>query len=146
MPHMDGRPPGVVWDYDRAELVADGVVHAAGVGLATVGIFALVVLASDLTRFAERMSVLVYAVSLLAVLSISAAYNMWPVSRAKWLLRRFDHAAIYLLIAGTYTPFLTQIKSGPVSAGLFVAVWGTALIGIALKLALPGRFDRLSIG
>jgi hemolysin III len=70
---------------------------------------------------------------------------MWPVSPTKWVLRRFDHSAIYLLIAGTYTPFLAQMKSVLASVGLGVGVWLSALIGIALKLALPGRFDRLAV-
>jgi hypothetical protein len=52
------------------------------------------------------------------MLALSAAYNMWPVSPAKWVLRRFDHSAIYLLIAGTYTPFLAQMKNVLASAGL----------------------------
>ena len=51
--------------------------------------------------------------ALLTVLSVSCAYNLWPISRAKWVLRRFDHAAIYLLIAGTYTPFLAQLDDRP---------------------------------
>jgi hemolysin III len=71
---------------------------------------------------------------------------MWPVSPWKWLLRRFDHSAIYLLIAATYTPFLLQLKGNTVTAGLLVAVWATAAVGIVLKLFLPGRFDRLSVG
>jgi hemolysin III len=79
------------------------------------------------------------------MLALSAAYNMWPVSPAKWILRRFDHSAIYLLIAGTYMPFLAQMKSALVSAGLGAGVWLSAVIGMALKLALPGRFDRLAV-
>ena len=47
---------------------------------------------------------------LLAMLVLSATYNLWPVSRAKWVLRRFDHSAIYLLIAATYTPFIAEIE------------------------------------
>jgi hemolysin III len=79
------------------------------------------------------------------MLAFSAAYNMWPVSPAKWVLRRFDHSAIYLLIAGTYTPFLVQMKNVLASASLGIGVWLSAVIGMALKLALPGRFDRLAI-
>jgi hemolysin III len=82
---------------------------------------------------------------LLLMLALSAAYNMWPISPAKWVLRRFDHSAIYLLIAGTYTPFLAQTKNVLGSAGLGLGVWLSAAIGMALKLALPGRFDRLAI-
>jgi hemolysin III len=79
------------------------------------------------------------------MLGLSAAYNMWPVSAAKWFLRRFDHSAIYVLIAGTYTPFLAQIKIGLASAGLTIGIWSVAALGIVLKLLLPGRFERLSI-
>ena len=64
---------------------------------------------------------------------------------AKWVLRRFDHSAIYLLIAGTYTPFLMQMKNVLASASLSIGVWLSAGIGMALKLALPGRFDRLAV-
>ena len=59
----------------------------------------------------EVTPILIYVIGLVMMLALSAAYNMWPVSPAKWVLRRFDHSAIYLLIAGTYTPFLAQMKS-----------------------------------
>ena len=60
------------------------------------------------------------------------------------MLRRFDHSSIYLLIAGTYTPFIWQMQS-EIMPILLVVVWLTAAAGIALKLFWPGRFDRLSI-
>jgi hemolysin III len=81
---------------------------------------------------------------LLLMLALSAAYNMWPISPAKWVLRRFDHSAIYLLIAGTYTLFLAQTKNVLGSVSLGLGVWLSAAIGMALKLALPG-LDRLAI-
>jgi hemolysin III len=61
------------------------------------------------------------------------------------MLRRFDHSAIFLLIAGTYTPFITQMKASVESWVLFVGVWLTSMLGIALKILFPGRFDRLSV-
>ena len=70
---------------------------------------------------------------------------MWPVSPVKWVLRRFDHSAIYLLIAGTYTPFVGHMKNALASGGLGIGVWLSAAIGMALKLALPGRFERLAV-
>jgi hemolysin III len=79
------------------------------------------------------------------MLVFSAAYNMWPVSPVKWVLRRFDHSAIYLLIAGTYMPFLGQMKNALVSAGFGIGIWLSAAVGMTLKLALPGRFDRLAV-
>jgi hypothetical protein len=65
----------------------------------------------------EIAPILVYVIGLVTMLALSAACNMWPVLPAKWVLRRFDHSAIYLLIAGTYTPFLAM-KNVLASAGL----------------------------
>ncbi|WP_237050259.1 PAQR family membrane homeostasis protein TrhA [Microvirga ossetica] len=133
------------WDYDTKELIADGIVHAVGVMVGIVSIIALVILAAPVVGAWEFTSILVYGTGLLTVLTISALYNLWPVSPVKWLLRRFDHSAIYLLIAGTYTPFITQMKANVESSLLLVGVWLTSMVGIALKLKFPGRFDRLSI-
>jgi hemolysin III len=142
----DGRPLALRRNYDRAELIADGVVHAIGVALGLAGAVALLVLAAQRADdAAEFAAIAIYAAGILAVLGTSAAYNMWPISRTKWLLRRFDHACIYVLIAGTYTPFITQLKNGLVATLLFAGVWATALLGAGLKLTLPGRLDRLSI-
>ena len=90
-------------------------------------------------------SIVIYSIGLLSMLGFSAAYNTWPVSGAKWVLRRFDHSAIYVMIAGTYTPFIAQMKGDLVSMGLLIGVWLTAVVGITLKLLLPGRFDRLAV-
>jgi hemolysin III len=139
------RYPGQIsWDYDRAEIIADGVVHAIGLCLGLIGALTIVMIAVRIDRI-EIAPILIYVIGLVAMLALSAAYNMWPVSPAKWILRRFDHSAIYLLIAGTYTPFLAQMKSVLASAGLGAGVWLSAVIGMTLKLALPGRFDRLSV-
>ena len=145
MPPADGRPRGLTWDYDRAEVIVDGVVHALGLAAAVVGTVVLVVLALRSSHAFTLASVLIYAGSLLAALALSAAYNMWPVSRVKWWLRRFDHAAIYLLIGGTYTPFLALSDGGVTTGVLLTVIWSTIMVGIVLKLALPGRFDRLAV-
>jgi hemolysin III len=142
---LPDRCPGQIsWHYDRAEIIADAVVHAIGVCLGLIGSVTIIVMAVKIERI-NLMPILVYVIGLVTMLTFSAAYNMWPVSPVKWLLRRFDHSAIYLLIAGTYTPFLGQMKDALVSAGLGIAVWLSATVGVALKLALPGRFDRLAI-
>ena len=107
-------PGKISWHYDRAELIADGVVHATGVVLELIGAIAIVIVAVK-DQLIEVASVGIYIFGLVAMLVLSAAYNMWPISPTKWVLRRFDHSAIYLLIAGTYTPFLAVMKSGIVS-------------------------------
>src|SRR5437763_571368 len=129
------------WDYDRGEIIADGMIHALGICLGLIGAVSMIVLASVSTRMVAITSVSIYAAGLVAMLGLSAAYNMWPISPTKWILRRFDHSAIYLLIAGTYTPFIAHLKNTVVTGGLLAGVWLTASIGIVLKLALPGRFD-----
>jgi hemolysin III len=134
-----------VWKYDRGEVIADGVVHVLGIAFGVVATILLTLVAVHWAGPAERLAVLVYGAALLAVLGFSAAYNLWPISPRKWLLRRFDHSAIYLLIAGTYTPFMVQLKSSLLSTGLLVGIWCTAAVGIVLKLFFPGRLDRLSI-
>jgi hemolysin III len=133
------------WNYDKREILTDGIVHIVGVTFGSVSIIALLIMAAPAVGAWEFASILIYGISLLTVLTISAFYNLWPVSPTKWMLRRFDHSAIYLLIAGTYTPFITQMKANAESLVLLVSVWLTSVVGIALKLRFPGRFDRLSI-
>jgi channel protein (hemolysin III family) len=140
-PTPDTCPGQISWHYDCAEIIADGVVHAVGVCLGLIGAATIIAMAVKMERI-DVAPILVYVIGLVTMLALSAAYNMWPVSPAKWILRRFDHSAIYLLIAGTYTPFLAQMKNALASAGLGIGVWSSAVIGMAVKLALPGRFDR----
>jgi hemolysin III len=135
----------VTWNYDRAEIIADGAVHAIGIALGLAGAVILLVIALRAAHHAEIAPIIIYIVGLLSMLGLSAAYNLWPISPRKWLLRRFDHSSIYLLIAATYTPFIWQMKSGFMPTVLLIVVWMTAAAGIVLKLAWPERFDGLSI-
>ena len=136
----------VRWNYDRAELIADGVVHGIGVLGGLIAATVLIVLTAIYATPFEVAVVSVYVAGLLTMLVLSATYNLWPVSRAKWVLRRFDHSAIYVLIAATYTPFIMQMKDSVFAIALLIGVWCVAIVGIVLKLLLPGRFDRLSVG
>lgn len=143
----DGRPLTLTWHYTRQEVLADGVVHGLGVLLGLIGAVALVAVAlTEHLGWGERISVAVYATALVSMLAVSATYNLYPVSPRKWLLRRADHALIYLMIAGTYTPLVALVGTGPVAWGLLAFIWVVAAIGIAVKLLLPGRYDRVSIG
>jgi hemolysin III len=132
------------WHYDRAEILADGIVHGLGIIGGLVAVIALFLLAAQTVGPWELTSVLIYGGGLLTALVVSALYNLWPVSPVKRILRRFDHSAIYLLIAGTYTPFVAQVKSAEAGI-LLTGIWLTSAIGIVLKFRFPGRFDRLSI-
>jgi hemolysin III len=115
---------------------ADLVVHIVGLAFALFGGGILLGLSvgkgGSLTA-----SVVIYAVGMAIMLGCSLAYNF---GKAPWrpLLRRFDHAGIFLMIAGSYTPFTTQSLTGAWAIGMTTAVWTLALLGVAGKLFLPG--------
>lgn len=132
-------------EYDFYELLADGIVHGIGVILALIGVTALILHASAGASFGALAAAWIYGLVLIGALTVSFTYNMLPPSRLKWVLRRMDHSAIFALIAATYTPFLLPGMSDPRIFALFVAIWGMALVGITLKCALPGRYDRFAI-
>jgi hemolysin III len=139
-----GATPSFPWDYDRGEIVADGIVHAIGLALGLAGGGALIAMAAHSGDRARLVAVAIYLAGLLAMLGFSAVYNLWPVTPVKWWLRRLDHSAIYLMIAATYTAFLLPMQS-LVAAALLGVNWLAALAGTALKLAWPFRFDRTSV-
>jgi hemolysin III len=143
---MHAAADAIRWNYDRAELIADGVVHGIGVVGGLIAATVLVVLAAVYATTLDIVAVSIYVAGLLSMLVLSATYNLWPVSRTKWILRRFDHSAIYLLIAATYTPFIVELKDSLFALVLLVGVWCVAIFGIVLKLRWPGRFDALSVG
>jgi len=134
------------WNYDRIELIADGVVHAVGILFGLIAATVLVVLTAVYASALDIVAVSIYVAGLLSMLVLSATYNLWPVSRTKWVLRRFDHSAIYILIAATYTPFILELKDSVFAIVLLAGVWCVAIFGIVLKLGWPGRFDKLSTG
>ena len=126
------------------ELISDRVVHVVGIGLGVAGAIALLVVTAIDGHADDLVPILIYAFGLLAMLGCSAAYNVFRTSgRSDWL-RRFDHAAIFAMIAGTYTPFTTRLASGWAS-GLTAAIWAIAAVGIALKLWQPRRIEAISI-
>jgi hemolysin III len=134
------------WNYDRVEIIADGVVHAVGILCGLIAATVLVVLTAVYASALYIVAVSIYVAGLLSMLVLSATYNLWPVSRTKWVLRRFDHSAIYVLIAATYTPFIMELRDSVTALALLIGVWCVAIFGIVLKLGWPGRFDRLAVG
>ncbi|MER2607237.1 MAG: hemolysin III family protein [Siculibacillus sp.] len=138
-PRLAKRP------YTQGELVADGVVHVAAI---VAGMIAFPVLLARMVAIGasgEVAAVGVYATAFFLMFGFSLAYNMTPPSSLKWLLRRFDHSAIYVMIAGTYTALLARVSDQVWAWALIAAAWVGALGGSALKLAFPGRWDKLSM-
>lgn len=129
--------------YTRSEVIADGIVHAFGIAFGFTAIAALIVLSITQLDPASATAVLIYGVGMLAVFCFSAAYNLSRGPR-RWLLRRCDHAAIYVKIAATYTPFAAIKMGGAIGIGLLVAVWAIAAFGAAAKLIAPAQLVRTS--
>lgn len=129
----------------RAETIVDGVVHGVGLVVALTAGTLLLTLAFLKTAPQEFPALIIYVASLVTVLSISMAFNLWPRTAGKRVLARLDQAAIFLFIAGTYTPFLSMLWETPEGVGLTVFIWSGAIVGIALKLIVPEKFGRLAI-
>lgn len=130
--------------YTKGERIADAAVHIAAVGCAVIAGAVLLVVAVP-GGAAQLAALGLYVFGVVAGFGCSAAYNLVSSPRTKAILRRFDHAAIFLMIAGSYTPFAAIAIGGLWGVVLLSAVWVVAIGGVALKLALPGRFERISI-
>lgn len=124
---------------------ADLCVHLVGLAFALIGGGILLGLSVKLGGLGQTTAVAVYAVGMVAMLALSLAYN-FSKARYRPLLRRFDHAGIFLMIAGSYTPFTTQKLEGAWAIGMTTAVWSVALLGVAGKLFLPGLGRRFWVG
>jgi hemolysin III len=131
--------------FRRAERIADRCVHYAGLVAGPVGTIVLVVAAAERERALTILSVAIYGIGLLGMLGASALYNLAEPPRRKEWFRRLDHAAIFLMIAGSYTPFTLVRMGGGWGHGIAIFVWLVAVMGIALKLLYPPRYERLSI-
>lgn len=128
---------------NRAEKLADWWVHAVGLTAAALGGLVLVILSAIWGGVQLAIATGLYAVCLVAMLACSAVYNQARASAVRPLLRRLDEAAIFLMIAGSYTPFTTQRFSGDWAIGMTAAVWAAAVAGVIGKLFAPGLPERL---
>jgi hemolysin III len=130
--------------YAPDEILADAVVHGVAIIAAAFGSFSL--FRHGIPGGGPKLAALViYLLALLTMLGASAAYNLTPVSPLKWLLRRFDHSVIYVMIAGTYTPLLVQLQNADLALLLGAIVWLGAGVGVVLKVLMPGRYDGLAV-
>ena len=119
---------------------ADLVVHIVGLTLALVGGIVLLVLAVRAGSISRVVGVSIYGAGVLAMLAFSTAYN-FAKARYRPVLRRLDHAGIFLMIAGSYTPFTIHNLTGAWAWGMTIAVWSIAGVGALGKLLLP-KVDR----
>lgn len=131
--------------YRDGERLLDRQIHRLGVTAGTVGTIVLGLAAAASGSVAILASSLVYAAGLMAMLLCSALYHHGRGSARRDLLRRLDHAAIFVMIAGTYTPFTVNRLPLAWSVTMTVAIWGIAAAGAALKLARPRLLERVSV-
>jgi hemolysin III len=129
-------------DHTFGEHLADGIVHGLGVAAALIGATALVVWAALSVPGGHIPPLIIYAIGLIATFAFSAAYNMCLHPGARAVLRRFDHAAIFIMIAGTYTPMALIGIGGTMGVILATTTWGIAVVGVFLKLFFFHRFYR----
>lgn len=138
-PRLTKRP------FTTGELLADGIVHAVAL---LVGVIAFSLLLGHVLQTGEVgtfAALAVYAAGYFAMFGFSLAYNMVPPSPLKWVLRRFDHSAIYVMIAGTYTAIVVHFDNVTFAAVLAGIVWTGAIAGAVVKIALPGRLDGVAV-
>ncbi|MBB4084229.1 hemolysin III [Brevundimonas lenta] len=124
-----------------AEKTADLVVHVIGLTLAAIGGIVLAVLAAIYSGIGAVMATATYAACLIAMLTASTVYNLTRPCAARPVLRRLDEAAIFLMIAGSYTPFTTQRFEGGWVIGFTLLVWAVGLSGAFAKMLLPRLSD-----
>jgi hemolysin III len=124
----------------------DRSILAATLAFSLVAMAVLAGVAATCTDAREAVAILVYAATLLASALCSFVYHVLARPRWRPALRYLDHAAIFLLIAGTYTPFANDALRGPFGFTVLEWVWGLALGGVALKLLLIGVYDRAFVG
>lgn len=137
--------PPLARPYDSGELEVDRAIHLAGLGLGVVAAVVAVVFAFRADTTAEATAIVVYAFGLVAMLTCSMAYHLTPVSRLKDIFRRLDHAAIFLMIAGTCSGFTLGRAGAEGSLWLTGLAWSLAIAGVVLKLLVPRKFEHVAL-
>jgi hemolysin III len=132
--------------YSMAEEIANSVSHGIGLIFGIIGLVLLLVQAgavgADVTAITSYS---LYGSSMILLFLASTLYHAIPHPAAKRWLKKIDHCAIYLLIAGTYTPFLLVGLASPLAKGLMIVIWSMALFGVIFKMAFAHRFEVMSL-
>ncbi|MDP4143768.1 MAG: hemolysin III family protein [Bacillota bacterium] len=130
--------------YTKGEEIANAITHGIGEGLAITALVLLIVFAAKYGDAWYVVSYTIYGVCLMMLYLFSTLYHSIPNKKAKKVFRIFDHASIYLLIAGTYTPFALTVLRSHGGWIIFGVVWGATLVGIIQKIFWVGKHEKLS--
>ena len=130
--------------YNPKEEKFNVISHAIGLGLSIIGLVLLVVYSSIYGGAWHIVSFTIYGASLIVLYSASTFYHYTQSPKLRHRLNIFDHSAIYILIAGTYTPFTLVVLNGWIGWTIFGISWGLAIAGITLKLFFTGKYEKIS--
>ena len=130
--------------YPPREELANSLTHGLGIVLSVAGTVLLVVFAALRGDAWLVTSSAIFGASLVVLYTASTLYHSFRDAQLKRVLRKFDHAGIFLLIAGSYTPFLLVSLRGPWGWSLFGVIWGLAIVGVTIKFWFAGRFRVVS--
>ncbi|WP_459996918.1 PAQR family membrane homeostasis protein TrhA [Marinitoga arctica] len=130
--------------YTKGEEIANSITHGIGALLSLIALILLIIFSSLHGTFLQTFSVTIYGISLFLLYLASTLYHSIQHKKAKQILEIIDHSSIYLLIAGTYTPFTLVTLNGKIGWSIFITVWILALIGIILKPFFVKKFRILS--
>jgi hemolysin III len=131
--------------FSLGEEITHSITHGIGAGLSIAGLTLLVLRAVWYGNGLQVVSFSIYGATLIVMFLASTLYHSVQQPRLKQVFKVFDHAAIYLLIAGTYTPFLLVALKGTWSWVLLIIIWGLALLGVGFKALFIERFQRVSV-
>ena len=130
--------------FNNKEEVINAITHGIGALLAVAGLVILVVLSSIEGTPWHIVSFAIFGSALVILYAVSTLYHGFTNTKLKSLFRKFDHMAIFLFIAATYTPFCLTVLNGWIGWSLFGVVWAFGISGIVLKVFATGRYERLS--
>ena len=130
--------------YNTTEEKLNVITHGIGLVLSIIALILLVLHANEMGTARHIVSFTIFGASLILLYSASTFYHYFQHPTIRRKLNILDHASIYVLIAGTYTPFTLITLKGTLGWIIFGTAWGIALIGIFLKLFYTGRFDKVS--
>ena len=130
--------------YTKSEERLNVISHAIGLFLSVIGLILLIVKAGQLSLMALKVSYWIFGSSIILLYAASTLYHSVRERKLRYRLNILDHASIYILIAGTYTPFSLVTLQGSVGWIIFGVVWALAIIGVILKLFFTGRVETLS--
>ena len=133
--------------YSLGEEIANSITHGIGIILAIAALGILTTFAGVYGNAWHIVSVTIYGTTMILLYTASTLYHSIQYPRAKRILQVLDHSAIYLFIAGTYTPFtLVSLRGGPLGWWLFGVIWGFALLGVVFQLSFMKRWRAVSLG